>query len=203
MPRSAFFSREAIIEKGLEVVRESGMDALSARSLSKKLECSLSPIFTVFENMDEIKSAVYQAAKDIFDEYVKDVTEYAPAFKELGMRIVRFAKDEQNLYSLLFLRKGPAQDQFPDKAKECLAGLEKAYGITPEQSAMLFRQLWPFACGLAVMSAQNPDAYTDDDISQMISCQFTSLMVFIKSGKEVMNITPRKLNPGESLERKF
>ena len=55
MPRSAFFSKEEIIAAALRIVRSKGMEGLSARSLSKELNCSLSPIFTVYENMDQIK----------------------------------------------------------------------------------------------------------------------------------------------------
>lgn len=200
MPRAAFFSKETIIENGLAIVREMGIDALSARSLSKRLGCSMSPIFTVFENMDVIKAEVYKAAKAMFEDYVKDVTDYMPAFKEFGMRIVRFAKEEQYLFNWLFLHKGSVHEDLPYRAKECLMGIEKAYGITSEQSAMLFRQLWPFACGLAIMSTQDPDSFTEDEISEMITCQFTSLMLFLKSGKEVRNIQPRILAPGETLE---
>lgn len=62
MPRSAFFSKEAIAAAGLEIIRKQGVEALTARALSKQLGCSLSPIFTVFKDMDEIQTAVRQAA---------------------------------------------------------------------------------------------------------------------------------------------
>ena len=62
MPRTAFFSKEIIVEKALELVRSKGSEALSARNLSKALNCSISPLFTVFENMEEIRIAVKKAA---------------------------------------------------------------------------------------------------------------------------------------------
>lgn len=200
MPRAAFFSKETIIENGLAIVREQGIDALSARSLSKKLGCSMSPIFTVYENMDVIKADVYMAAKKVFEDYVSDVTDYVPAFKEFGMRIVKFAKQEKQLYTLLFLHKGWVNEELPFKAKECLQGIEKAYNISPEQSTLLFRQIWPFSCGLAVMSSQDPDSFPDDEISEMISFQFASIMMLIKSGKEIVNIQPKILGPGETIQ---
>ena len=104
MPRSAFFSKETIAAAGLEIIRNQGVEALTARALSKQLGCSLSPIFTVFKDMDEIHTAVRQAAAALFADYVKDVLDYQPAFKEYGMRLVRFAKEEQNIFQLFFER---------------------------------------------------------------------------------------------------
>ena len=100
MPRSAFFTKETIAAAGLEIVRRQGISALTARALGKQLGCSLSPIFTVFKDMDEIHTAVRQAAADLFADYVKDVLDYQPAFKEYGMRLIRFAKQEQNIFQL-------------------------------------------------------------------------------------------------------
>ena len=105
MPRSAFFSKKTIAAAGLEIVRKHGINALTARALSQQLGCSLSPIFTVFKDMDEIQTAVRQAAAALFADYVKDVLDYQPAFKEYGMRLISFAKHEQNVFQL-FLERG-------------------------------------------------------------------------------------------------
>ena len=119
MPRTAFFSKEIIVEKALELVRSQGSEALSARNLSKALNCSISPLFTVFENMEEIRLAVKKAASDLFEEYVEDVTSYNPAFKEFGMRLVRFAKEDQNLFYMLFMERGTIGDEWiPKKVQE-------------------------------------------------------------------------------------
>lgn len=190
MPRSAFFTKGRIAEAGLEIVRRDGAEALTARSLGKELGCSVSPIFTVFDNMEEIRTGVRKAAMDLFDAYVEDVTCYVPAFKEFGMRLIRFAKNEQNLFRMLFLDKDSSEKTRPEKARECLAEIERGYGLSHEQTNVLFRQIWPLACGLAVLGIQNPDDYNEDTVSEILSCCFTSMMHFLKSGKEVVNITP-------------
>lgn len=198
MPRSAYFTKEAIVEKGLEIVRKQGADALSARSLSKELNCSISPLFTIFDNMDQIKSAVRKAASDMFDAYVADVGDYMPAFKEFGMRLVRFARQEQNIFKMLFLEGKPIGASIPDKAKECLKEIESAYGLSKEQTDILFRQIWPFSCGLAVLNGNSSEqSYSDEQIGEMLSCQFTSMLIFLKSGKETINIQPHRRKDGE------
>ncbi len=199
MPRTAYFSKEAIVSKGLELVREQGADALSARSLSKALNCSISPLFTVFDNMEQIKTAVRKAASDMFADYIADVSDYTPAFKEFGLRMVRFASHEYNLFRMLFLDGKPIGQAIPDKAKECLEGIESAYGINEEQADVLFRQMWTFACGLAVIKGgQNSESYNEDEISEMLSCQFSSMMYFLKSGRDIINVQPRLRREGEN-----
>ena len=198
MPRSAFFSKEAIAAAGLEIIRKQGVEALSARALSKQLGCSLSPIFTVFKDMDEIQTAVRQAAAALFADYVKDVFDYQPAFKEYGMRLIRFAKEEQNIFQLFFERGNSLLDNAPVAALNCLGNIKDAYQLTEGQILILYRQLWAFTCGVAVLATQSPDEYPEEMISEMISTQFLSTLSFLKSGKTVVNVTPHLKAEGEN-----
>ncbi|MCQ2157363.1 MAG: hypothetical protein MJY53_03105 [Bacteroidales bacterium] len=197
MPRSAFFSKETIAAAGLEVIRKQGIEALSARALSKQLKCSLSPIFTVFEDMDEIQIAVRQAAADLFSDYVKDVLEYQPAFKEYGMRLIRFAKQEQNIFQLFLERGNSLLDNAPLMALKCLDEIKESYQLTDDQVLVLYRQLWAFTCGIAVLATQSPEDYTEELTSGMISTQFFSTLSLLKSNKTVLNVTPHLKVEGE------
>lgn len=197
MPRSAFFSKEAIAGAGLEIVRLKGFEALTARALSKQLNCSLSPIFTVFKDMDEIQFAVKDAAYNLFSDYVKDVTDYTPAFKEYGVRLIRFAKKEQNIFHMLFLQKGTKRSTASTAALECLRGVKEGYGLEDSQMSVLFRQMWTFACGIALLATKSPEDYPEELISEMLTTQFTSTLVFLKSGKPIENISPHLKVKGE------
>lgn len=197
MPRSAFFSKETIAAAGLEIIRRQGVDALTARALGKQLGCSLSPIFTVFEDMDEIQVAVRRAAADLFADYVKDVLDYQPAFKEYGMRLIRFAKREQNVFQLFLERGNSLLDNAPVMALNCLDEIKESYQLTDEQVLILYRQLWAFTCGIAVLATQSPEDYPEELISGMISTQFLSTLSFLKSGRPLVNVTPHLKVEGE------
>lgn len=197
MPRSAFFSKETIAAAGLEIIRKQGVEALSARALSKQLGCSLSPIFTVFKDMDEIHTAVRQVAAALFADYVKDVLDYQPAFKEYGMRLIRFAKQEQNIFQLFLERRNSLMDNAPEMALKCLDEIKELYQLTDNQVLILYRQLWAFTCGIAVLATQSPDDYPEELISEMISTQFISTLSFLKSGRPMVNVTPHLKVEGE------
>ena len=198
MPRSAFFSKETIAEAGLEIVRRQGISALTARALGKQLGCSLSPIFTVFKDMDEIHIAVRQAAADLFANYVKDVLDYQPAFKEYGMSLIRFAKQEQNVFQLFLERGNSLLDNAPAMALKCLDEIKESYQLADDQIRILYRQLWAFTCGIAVLATQSPEDYPEEVISGMISTQFISTLSFLKSGRPMVNVTPHLKVEGEN-----
>ena len=192
MPRKAFFSKQEIIDKALEILRQQGPEAISARSLCKALGCSVSPLFTVYKNMDEIFSDLHAAAEKLFETYMADVTDYQPAFKEFGMRLVKFSREEPQLFHYLFLDKNSESVVADRKARECLQNVEGEYDLSEEQGLELYFQMWVFACGLSALCNKNPQKYSDSDISYLLSLQFSSVLTFLKSGREVLDITPIK-----------
>lgn len=191
MPRSAFFSKEEIIAAALQIVREKGEDALSARSLSKALNCSISPIFTVFKNMEEVNESTREAGKKLFSSYVEDISDYEPAFKEFGLRLIRFAREENNLFHFIFLHSKSASERMHPKALYGLQRVCDEFSITEAQAMLLLRQIWTFACGLAVLCTED-ESYTDELVSEMLSVQFMSTVSFIRSGNSAANIIPHK-----------
>ena len=98
MPPKRKFTREDIAQAALEIVKEKGVEALTARELGKRLGTSSSPIFTVFKNMDEVKWAARELALNEFKEYISDFKEYTPAFKRVGMMMISYAIHEPELY---------------------------------------------------------------------------------------------------------
>lgn len=71
MPPKAKFTRDQIIQAGLDIVRKNGMEALSARALGTELGSSARPIFTVFQNMEEVQDEVVKSAKLLYAGYVR------------------------------------------------------------------------------------------------------------------------------------
>ena len=151
MPRQPRFSKDDIVAAGLRIVKASGFEAVSARALGKELGTSSSPMFTMFRDMNEVVDAIRRAAEKTFIARMKGVADYFPAFKEFGLRFVAFAKEEPNLFQMLFLGKDARPEIAESIARECLGSVEQGYGLSPEQAELLFRQMWPVACGLAAL----------------------------------------------------
>lgn len=193
MSKQALFTRERIIGACMDIIRSEGADALSARSICKKLGCSVTPLFWVFKNMEELLGEVRKAAEKLFADYVADSINYVPAFKEFGLRLIRFAREEQQLFLYLFFDEAADEGFVYLEAMEGLRQNEPLFGLSPEQSEFIFRHIWPFACGLAVLSSKTPDLYSEETISRMLSNQFRALLMLAKSGEEAVDIKPRKM----------
>ena len=111
MPPKAKFTREQITKAALEIVREENFERLTARSLGKKMGSSACPIFTVFENMEEVQQAVLEAVKDVYKGYVEKGLSENPAFKGVGTQYILFAMNEPKLFQILFMSE---QTELPD-----------------------------------------------------------------------------------------
>lgn len=191
MPRQPRFTKEDIVAAGLRIVRASGYDAVSARALGKELGTSSSPMFTMFKDMNEVMDAIWTAAEQSFVDHMNAVTDYFPAFKEFGMRLVRFAKNEANIFQMLFLGKKSRPEIAEKIARECLTDAGQGYGLTADQADLLFRQMWPVACGIAALCVKRPEDFSDENVSKTLSYHFSGIMSIIKSGREVDDVRPR------------
>ena len=192
MPKAVYYTKEKITEAVIELIRKDGSESLTSRSIGKKLGCSVSPLFREYKNMEEIHADARKAAEKVFSDYLADSVSYEPAFKEFGIRLLRFSKEETNLFHYLFLEKGGSSEMAHRIAQECLKQTCVSFNLTPEQSEQIFDQEWTFACGLAVLCNRNPEEYPDERISRMLSTQFMAQLILIKSEHKVINIEPKE-----------
>ena len=68
MPPKCKFTRDEIIAAALDIARKDGLYAVTARSLGEKLGSSSKPIFSIFENMEEVLEATLLAARAVYNE---------------------------------------------------------------------------------------------------------------------------------------
>ena len=191
MPRQPQFSKNDIVAAGLRIVRASGFEAVSARALGKELGTSSSPMFTMFKDMNEVMNAIRTAAENAFIARMEGVTDYFPAFKEFGLRLVAFAKEDSNVFQMLFLGKDSRPEIAESIARKCLDSVEQGYGLNKKQADLLFWQMWPVACGIASLCVQHPEDFPDEDVSKTLSYHFAGIMSIIKSGREVEDVKPK------------
>ena len=97
------FTRAEITDAALQVVRRNGIGALTARAIADELGVSTQPVFTCFSTMAEARGAVRSAAESIYDGYVEEGLRAEIPFHGFGMQYIRFAREEPELYRLLFL----------------------------------------------------------------------------------------------------
>ena len=103
MPPKAKFTKAEIVQTAFDMTRENGFGSVTARELGKRLGTSATPIFTVFENMREVQKEVRKLAMKEFEKYVAEALNYTPVFKQIGIQMIRFAKEEPQLFRILYM----------------------------------------------------------------------------------------------------
>lgn len=190
MPPKAKFTREQIINAALELIRAEGFENLTARALGKKLGSSACPVFTVFENMEEVQQALLEAIKAVYKGYVKKGLMENPAFKGVGTQYILFAMKEPKLFQILFMREQPKLPTIgnvlsiiDESYDEILASITAGYGLNEKDAKRLYRHLWIYTHGIAALCVTKMCSFTEEEISTMMTEIFVSLLKKIKEEK--------------------
>lgn len=187
MPPKAKFTKEEIIEAALNIVREEGFEALTARALGAKLGSSARPIFTVFQSMDEVQQEVMKAARALYDGYISQALSgeraYEHAFKSVGTQYILFACREPKLFQLLFMKEKDNPPDFAgvlpliDENYELILGsVRDDYKISDALALRLYKHLWVYTHGIASLCATGMCRFSGEEISEMVTDVFSSLL---------------------------
>ena len=165
MPPKFKFTREEIRDAAFNITRQGGFPALTARSLAAKLGCSVKPIFGLFRNMEEVGQEVLSAANALYQSYIeKDMAEGKyPPYKASGMAYIRFAREEKELFKLLFMRDRSGE-KIADEMEEIrplLEIIQKNTGFSEEKAYLFHLEMWLYVHGIATMIATS---YLDWDM---------------------------------------
>ena len=187
MPPKAKFTREEIIAAALEITRKEGIEGVTARELGNVLNSSARPIFTVFTNMDEVISEVLKAARELYNEYIKEGMKETPAFKGVGMSYIKFAMREEKLFQLLFMRE---QEEVKDidnvlaaideNYEIILESVKDLYKLNDDEALGLYQNIWIYTHGIATLCATKVCNFTEDEVGRMLTEVFTGLLIKIK-----------------------
>lgn len=157
MPPKIKISKDDILRTALELLRQSGLQALNARTISSALNCSTQPIFSNFANMDELKLAVVEQADALCQAYMQQEVESGrfPAYKAHGMAYIRFAKEERELFKLLYMRdrSGEVIEAETDLNSHMETLVHQYTGLDPDQTKLFHLEMWAYVHGIAAMFA--------------------------------------------------
>lgn len=177
MARKESITLENILTTAFEMTREEGYQNATARKVAAKAGCSTQPIFRVYKNMEELSQAVYEKAtlffRDYYDLYPR--TSNVP-FANLGMAYIAFAREEKNLFELLFLSDLP----FKKSMYEILNGekgnvkeeISNATQLGCKNASAMFMQMWIFIHGIACMSLTGDYDLSDQETKQLLESSY-------------------------------
>ena len=159
MPPKFKFTREQIVAAALEVTRKNGITGLTARGLAAELGSSAKPNFGLFENMEEVQREVVSAANTLYQSYIKKgmADNKFPPYKASGIAYIQFAKEEKELFKLLFMRDRTDEkiEENREEIRPILDLIMKNLGIDENEAYFFHLELWLYVHGIATMIATN------------------------------------------------
>lgn len=181
MPPKSRFTKKEIVDAALNITREEGFRAVTARALGARLHSSPKVIFGLFANMEELQQEVIKAANDLYQRYLQEdmAAGRYPPYKASGMAYIRFAREETELFKLLFMRTRTKKEaeQPADEMKEILALIQKNTGLSAERALYFHLEMWTFVHGIATMLATS---YLELD-AETISTMLTDIYMGVKT----------------------
>ncbi|WP_462427542.1 hypothetical protein [Fusobacterium varium] len=185
MPPKVKITKEMILETVLDITREMGFEIVNARSIASKLQCSTRPVFTCYENMEELKKEFLIFAYEYFNQYVNNYHKSANVSSYLifSLSYIEFAKEETHLFKLLFvsdmdLKMAEVKDFYKEIDNEKRAkAFSETIGIRLEQAKVIFLDLFFYTQGIAVLTAAKKVILDRNNTEKMLK---NILSAFIK-----------------------
>lgn len=155
MPPSVRFSRDAVLNAAYQLVRREGPSALNARAVARELGGSTQPIFRLFSGMEELHQAVVELALQTWKTslHARMQTSAFP-YLSIGMGFLLFARDEPELFKLLFMRDRVSDGSCTDYNVDWGVPLiEDSVKVDVATARQLYQRNWLYCYGLAVAIA--------------------------------------------------
>lgn len=179
MPPKVKVTKDDIISAAAGVIRENGAAALNARAVAARLGTSTQPIFSHYRTMEALRSDVISYAHEIYQSFLqRDMTsgEY-PVYKASGIAYIRFAREEKELFKLLFMRDRSHEEipQDVEEVRPILQIIQKNTGLSERDAYLFHMEMWVYVHGIATMIATSYLEWDGEMISKMLTDSYEGL----------------------------
>ena len=188
MPPKFKFTRDEITNAALNVTGMNGISGLTARALAAELGCSVKPIFGLFKNMEEVGQEVFIASDLLYQNYLREDMakgKYSP-YKASGMAYIRFAKEERELFKLLFMRDRSREkiEENKEEIRPLMQLIQQNLGISEDEAYLFHLEMWLYVHGIATMIATSYLDWDDEFISRVLTDAYMGLKYRYTEGKD-------------------
>jgi AcrR family transcriptional regulator len=158
------FTRDAVLDAALEVVREGGLRSVSARSVAKALDASTAPVSSAFASMQLLVEAVVEHILARLVQAVQEAEGPDP-LRAAAFAFARFTADEPAFYEALFLLPHVHPPDWVRVRRSFAEGLERSErfgGLSTKQRDALAWRASVVTHGICIEIWSGRWARTDD-----------------------------------------
>ncbi|HOO27550.1 MAG TPA: TetR/AcrR family transcriptional regulator [Lachnospiraceae bacterium] len=175
MARKEQITKQVILEGAFNLLREQGNQMVTARKLAAYIGCSTQPIFRVYQNMEELNADIFLKAREYYEKYYLQYKKESDVpFVDLGLCYIQFAKEELNLFKLLFLSAHDEENTMYDLINGSEQGfvikeLRRIPDLNMEHAGMIFMKIFIFIHGMACMATSGEFDLTKEEVIPMLT----------------------------------
>lgn len=173
MARKTRFSKEEILEKSIEFIREYGYEKLTVRELAKSIGCSTGPIFKNYTNFDmyknDLKEYLYNDYKNFIYQYI-DKDDY---LYTISYAYALYAKKEPNIFKSLFITElagSRTVDEVLNTKRniETIEAMVKQYNISLENAKKVYSEVRFYTHGISAQLAVKSIKLKEKELKDLI-----------------------------------
>jgi AcrR family transcriptional regulator len=187
MPPKVKIPKSEILRTAVEITKESGINAVTAQAIAKRLNCSIQPIYWGFETIELLKTAVIDEAAKQIKQFLFSPISNTPLFRAVGLNYIKFASQHPFLFELLFMTKRNGKTHITETEilprAEIVGLIQTEYAISKTDADEIFTNLWIFVHGIATMTVTKTVTFDDRKVSDLVVNCFSGLLRQIKDKK--------------------
>lgn len=129
--------------------------------------------------MDEVQQEVLKSANQLYENYLETdmkSKEYPP-YKSSGMAYIRFAKEEKELFKLLFMRDRSEEklSENKEEIRQLINLIKQNLNISEDEAYLFHLEMWIYVHGIATMAATSYLSWDIEFISKTLTDVYAGL----------------------------
>ena len=173
MARNISFSKEEILEKSVNFIKEYGYFKLTVRELAKYIGCSTQPLFRNFENFDVYKKELKKYLRKDYESFISKYVNKDDYLYTISYAYALYAKEEPNIFFSMFMAdlagsRTVSEVLDTDRNKETIIAMTKQYNISLEEAKKIYRDVRFYTHGIATQLCVNSIKLTKKELGDLI-----------------------------------
>ncbi len=104
MPKQRI-TKEMVVSAAFDLARAGGMEQVLVKNIADKLNCSVQPIYSYCDNMDNLRKEVTAKACIFIQNYLAAHLDKSDYFRSTGHCYVHLAKEEPHIFHMFILHE--------------------------------------------------------------------------------------------------